>query len=215
MNPIHVAVVEDDTHFRKSLIWVLQAADGIECVAEYPTGEAAVAGLPGVRPDVVLMDLNLPDISGAEVTARVREIVPNLNIIVLTVYNDAEHIFEALRAGACGYLLKQAKADQIIDAIKEAYGGGAPMTGEIARKVLAAFAAPRSAKGEGEPLAPREKEILELVAQGFANKEIADRLSLTVRTVDWYLYAIYRKLQVHSRTQAIRKYGAKIAKGMR
>ena len=208
MNPIRVAIVEDDAHFRQSLVWVLQAANGIKCVAEYPTGEAAVAGLPQVRPDVVLMDLNLPDISGAEVTARVKEIVPDINIIILTVYNDAEHIFAALRAGACGYLLKQAKADQISDAIREAHGGGAPMTGEIARKVLATFAAPRSAKDEGEALAPREKEILELVAQGYSNKEVADKLSLTVRTVDWYLYAIYRKLQVHNRTQAVGRFRA-------
>ena len=203
---IKVAVVEDDARFRKSLTWVLQAADGIKCVAEYATGEAAVAGLPAVRPDVVLMDLNLPDISGAEVAARVKAVLPELNVVILTVYNDADHIFEALRAGACGYLLKQAKADQIINAVQEAHRGDAPMTGEIARKVLAAFAEPRSSKDQGEPLAAREKEILELVAKGFANKEIADKLSLTTRTVDWYLYAIYRKLHVHSRTQAVSRY---------
>ena len=141
---IKVAVVEDDARFRKSLTWVLQAADGIKCVAEYSTGEAAVAGLPSrSRPDVVLMDLNLPDISGAEVAARVKAVLPELNVVILTVYNDADHIFEALRAGACGYLLKQAKADQIINAVQEAHRGDAPMTGEIARKVLAAFAEPR------------------------------------------------------------------------
>lgn len=201
-----VALVEDDARFRKSLSWVLQAADRIKCVAEYGTGEAALAGVPTVRPDVVLMDLNLPDLSGAEVTARLKADLPNLNVVVLTVYNDTEHIFEALRAGACGYLLKQAKADQIISAVKEAREGGAPMTGEIARKVLAAFAEPRENKDKGEVLAAREQEILELLAKGFANKEIADRLSLTPRTVDWYLYAIYRKLHVHSRTQAVSKY---------
>ena len=184
---IKVALVEDDARFRKSLSWVLQAADGIKCVAEYGSGEAAITGLPTVRPDVVLMDLNLPDLSGAEVTARLKSILPDLNVVVLTVYNDAEHIFEALRAGACGYLLKQAKADQIISAVKEAREGGAPMTGEIARKVLAAFAEPRATKEQGEALAAREQEILELLAKGFANKEIADKLSLTSRTVDWYL----------------------------
>ena len=203
---IKVALVEDDARFRKSLSWVLQAADGIKCVAEYGSGEAAITGLPTVRPDVVLMDLNLPDLSGAEVTARLKSILPDLNVVVLTVYNDAEHIFEALRAGACGYLLKQAKADQIISAVKEAREGGAPMTGEIARKVLAAFAEPRATKEQGEALAAREQAILELLAKGFANKEIADKLSLTSRTVDWYLYAIYRKLHVHSRTQAVSKY---------
>ena len=204
---IKVAVVEDDARFRKSLVWVLQSAPNLEFVAEYGCGQAAVAGLPQVRPDVVLMDLNLPDISGAEITARVKSTHPDLNVIILTVYNDTDHIFEALRAGACGYLLKQAKADQIIAAVEEAHQGGAPMTGEIARKVLGAFAEPRPVKEEpAEPLAPREKEILDLVSQGYANKEVADKLSLTVRTVDWYLYAVYRKLHVNSRTQAVRKY---------
>lgn len=203
---IKVALVEDEVRFRKSLLQVLQTAPGLKCVAEYGSGAEAVAGLPAAHPDIVLMDLNLPDQSGAEVTARVKELLPNLNVIVLTVYNDAEHIFQALRAGACGYLLKRSSAGEIMEAIAQAQGGGAPMTNEIARKVLAAFAEPQPAKEAGEALSAREKSILELVAQGRANKEIADRLTLTPKTVGYYLNGIYRKLHVQSRTQAVNKY---------
>jgi DNA-binding NarL/FixJ family response regulator len=204
---IRVAVVEDEARFRKSLLRVLESTAELDCVAEYSCGLDAVAGLPEVRPDVVLMDLNLPDMSGAEVTALVKQTLPDLNVVILTVYNDAEHIFRALRAGACGYLLKQASAAEILAAIGEAHCGGAPMTSEIARKVLAAFSEPKPAEqNEIESLAPREQEILELVAAGYANKEIADKLSLTTGTVCWYLNVIYRKLHVQSRTQAASKY---------
>ncbi len=204
---IRVAVVEDEARFRKSLIRVLESSADLSCVAEYSCGQDAVAGLPALHPDVVLMDLNLPDMSGAEVTALVKQTLPDLNVVILTVYNDAQHIFRALRAGACGYLLKQASAPEILAAISEAHRGGAPMTSEIARKVLAAFSEPKPAEqNEIESLAPREKEILELVAAGYANKEIADKLSLTTGTVCWYLNMIYRKLHVQSRTQAANKY---------
>jgi len=153
-----------------------------------------------------LMDLNLPGTSGAEVTAQLKAQLPELSIVVLTVYNDAEHIFKALRAGAGGYLLKQATATEILEAIAEAHRGGAPMTSEIARKVLAAFREPAApAADPAESLAPREQEILNLVAEGYANKEIADQLNLTVGTVCWYLNGIYRKLHVQSRTQAVNK----------
>lgn len=203
---IRVAIVEDEERFRKSLVRVLQAAEGLDCIAEYGNGTEAVASLPSVKPDVVLMDLNLPDMSGAEVTAKLKDHLPDLNVVVLTVYNDSDHIFKALRAGACGYLLKQASASEIVSAITEADAGGAPMTSEIARKVLATFSGPRPEKDAADPLTPREKEILELVATGYANKEIADQLGLTTGTVCWYLNAIYRKLHVQSRIQAVTKY---------
>ncbi len=203
---IKVAIVEDEERFRKSLVRVLLASEELDCIAEYGTGTEAVAGLPVDKPDVVIMDLNLPDMSGAEVTSRIKDELPDLNVVVLTVYNDAEHIFKALRAGACGYLLKQATAAEIVAAVTEAHRGGAPMTSEIARKVLATFNELRPAKDSEDPLAPREKEILELVAAGYANKEIADQLALTTGTVCWYLNAIYRKLHVQSRVQAVMKY---------
>jgi DNA-binding NarL/FixJ family response regulator len=202
---IKVAIVEDDARFRKSLRRVIESKSDLNCIAEYPTGAEAVAGILRDPPDVVLMDLNLPDSSGAEVTATLKPQLPNLSVVVLTVYNDAEHIFKALRSGAGGYLLKQATATEILEAIAEAHRGGAPMTSEIARKVIAAFHEPKPEPAPTEALAPREKEILELVANGYANKEIADKLAITLSTVCWYLHEIYKKLHVQSRVQAVNK----------
>jgi len=193
---IKVAIVEDDARFRKSLRRVIESKPELSCIAEYGTGAEAITGIPRDRPEVVLMDLNLPDSSGAEVIAQVKPQLPDLSVVVLTVYNDAEHIFKALRAGAGGYLLKQAT---------EAHRGGAPMTSEIARKVIAAFHEPKPAPTAAEALAPREREILELVANGYANKEIADKLAITLSTVCWYLHEIYKKLHVQSRVQAVNK----------
>jgi DNA-binding NarL/FixJ family response regulator len=202
---INVALVEDEARFRASLRRVIESKAELRCVGEYATGAAAIQGIPQHPPDVVLMDLNLPDSSGAEVTARLKSQLPDLSVVVLTVYNDAEHIFQALRAGAGGYLLKQATAPEILEGIAEAYRGGAPMTSEIARKVLAAFHEPKPAPAATDALAPRELEILELVANGYANKEIADQLSITLSTVCWYLHEIYKKLHVQSRVQAVNK----------
>lgn len=205
MNTIRIAIVEDEVRFRQSLRRVIESKPGFICVAEYGTGAEAVKNIPRDQPEVVLMDLNLPDSSGAEITARLKAQLPDLSVVVLTVYNDAEHIFKALRAGAGGYLLKQATAGEILGAIAEAHRGGAPMTSEIARKVIAAFHEPKPAPAAAEALAPREMEILELVANGYANKEIADKLAITLSTVCWYLHEIYKKLHVQSRVQAVNK----------
>ncbi len=202
---IKVAIVEDDARFRQSLRKVIESKSGFTCIAEYGTGTEAIEKIPRDLPEVVLMDLNLPDFSGAEVTANLKAQLPGISVVILTVYNDADHIFKALRAGAGGYLLKQASAAEIIEAIAEAHRGGAPMTSEIARKVIAAFHEPKPAPDVTESLAPREKEILELVANGYANKEIADKLSITLSTVCWYLHEIYKKLHVQSRVQAVNK----------
>jgi DNA-binding NarL/FixJ family response regulator len=206
MEAIKVAIIEDDARFRRSLRRVIESNPGLICAAEYGTGAEAIKNIVTVSPNVVLMDLNLPDFSGAEVTSRVKSQLPDTSVVVLTVYNDAEHIFKALRAGAGGYLLKQATANEIIEAILEAHRGGAPMTSEIARKVLAAFHEPRPAPDVAENLAPREREILDLVANGFANKEIAEKLNITLSTVCWYLNEIYKKLHVQSRVQAVNKF---------
>ena len=202
---IKVAIVEDDARFRRSLRRVIESKAGLACVAEYATGAEAIERIPRDLPEVALMDLNLPDFSGAEVTAHLKSQLPAISVVVLTVYNDAEHIFKALRAGACGYLLKQATAAEILEAIAEAHRGGAPMTSEIARKVIAAFHEPKPAPPATQTLAPREREILELVAKGYANKEIADKLAITLSTVCWYLNEIYKKLHVQSRMQAVNK----------
>ncbi len=205
MKLIKVAIVEDDIRFRKSLRRVIESKPGLTCVAEYGTGAEAIERIPHDLPEVVLMDLNLPDSSGAEVTAHLKSRLPDISVVILTVYNDADHIFKALRAGASGYLLKQATAGEILEAIADAHRGGAPMTSEIARKVIAAFHESKPAPVATESLAPREMEILELVANGFANKEIADKLAITLSTVCWYLHEIYKKLHVQSRVQAVNK----------
>ena len=205
MNIIKVAIVEDDNRFRQSLRRVIESQSRLKCVGEYAVGADAIEKIPRDKPDVVLMDLNLPDCSGAEITAKLKTQLPNLSVVILTVYNDADHIFKALRSGACGYLLKQASASEILGAIAEAYRGGAPMTSEIARKVIAAFHESKPAPSPIEELAPREMEILQLVANGYANKEIADKMSITLSTVCWYLHEIYEKLHVQSRVQAVNK----------
>jgi DNA-binding NarL/FixJ family response regulator len=205
MKTIKVAIVEDDAGFRKSLRRVIESKHGLTCVAEYGTGAEAIERIPSDLPEVVIMDLNLPDSSGAEVTVHLKSQLPNISVVILTVYNDADHIFKALRAGADGYLLKQATAGEILEAITEAHRGGAPMTSEIARKVIAAFHEPKPAPAATETLAPREREILELVANGYANKEIAHKMDITLSTVCWYLHEIYKKLHVQSRVQAVNK----------
>lgn len=202
---IKVAIVEDDAPFRKSLRRVIESKPDFSCVAECGTGAEALERIPRDLPEIVLMDLNLPDCSGAEVIARLKAILLDINVVVLTVYNDTEHIFKALRAGACGYLLKQATAGEILEAIAEAHRGGAPMTSGIARKVIATFQEQPSVDDATAKLSPREREILELVADGYANKEIADKLSITLSTVCWYLNETYKKLHVQSRVQAVNK----------
>jgi RNA polymerase sigma factor (sigma-70 family) len=209
---IKFAIVEDDSRFCKSLRRVVESNPDYICDAIYPNGRQALEGIPARVPDMVIMDLNLPDMAGADVTAQLKSEMPDLRIVILTVYNDSENIFRALRAGASGYLLKQATAQEILDAIAEVYRGGAPMTSEIARKVIAAFHEPSNQiQNAVEALSPREKEILDLLAQGYANKEIADKLGITVGTACWYLHGIYRKLHVQSRIQAVNKLRRKIA----
>ena len=162
-------------------------------------------GIAANPPQIVFMDLHLPDCPGAEVIARLKAKLPGLIFIVLTVYSDAESIFKALRAGACGYLLKKSSAPEILDAISNAQTGGVPMTNEIARKVIASFLEPVPSGADAMPLAPREREVLDLVAQGYSNKEIAEKLAISFTTVGWYLQEIYSKLHVRSRVQAVNK----------
>src|SRR5882672_9911744 len=172
---IKISIVEDDARFRQSLRRVIESKSDFTCLSEYSTGAEAMERIPRERPDVVLMDLNLPDCSGAEITAHLKTQLPDTSVVILTVYNDAEHIFKALRSGACGYLLKQATAAEILEAVAEAHRGGAPMTSGIARKVIATFQEQPPADAATAKLSPREREILELVADGYANKEIADK----------------------------------------
>lgn len=200
-----VGIVEDDAILRSSLTKLVGEARGIRCVAACATGEEALQKLPALKPDVVLMDLNLPMMSGIECIRRLKEILPRTPMIVLTVYEDSEHIFRALKAGASGYLLKRSDPEQVLDAIKDAREGGAPMSSQIARQVVQSFHGP-APEGTDVALTERENEILSLLSKGFANKEIAGKLTISVPTVRTHLRHIYEKLHVRSRTEAIVKY---------
>jgi DNA-binding NarL/FixJ family response regulator len=201
-----IAIVEDNKVIRESLMEFVQTDSECECVHESATAKDALKELPKHQPDIVLMDIQLPDISGIECTARLKQLMPSVQIIMVTVYEDTERIFKALRAGACGYLLKRCTPEELVAAIREVRQGGAPMSREIARKVILSFQEPVAATAEVEGLSPREREILELVAAGLPNKQIAARVGLTDGTVRWHLRHVYHKLHVRSRTEAALKF---------
>jgi DNA-binding NarL/FixJ family response regulator len=202
---LRVALVEDDLGWRASMEALLRESSGLECVGSYGTGEDAIRELPGRRPQIVLMDINLPKMSGVECTRQLRALLPELQIIMLTVYDDSDRIFQALQMGANGYLLKRASADEILQAIQDVQRGGAPMSPYIARKVVQSFQQESPAARAEEGLSKRESEVLSYVARGYSDKEVAEALGLTSATVRSYLKSIYSKLHVHSRTQAILK----------
>jgi DNA-binding NarL/FixJ family response regulator len=204
---ITVAIVEDDQGIRQSLEWLLESSFEFKLVASCSTAEEAWRVLQKAEPQVVLMDINLPVHSGIECTVRLKELLPAAQVIMITVYDDSEKVFDALRAGASGYILKRASPEQILQAIREVHAGGVPMSSGIARKVLSAFreSAPSSASKE-EGLSRREQEVLELLAKGCSNKDIASKLSVSIVTVTWHLQHIYSKLHVRSRTEAAVKF---------
>jgi DNA-binding NarL/FixJ family response regulator len=201
-----IAIVEDNRVIRESLMEFVKEDSECECVYVCATAEEALKEIPRRQVDIVLMDIQLPDISGIECTARLKQLMPSVQIIMVTVYEDTERIYKALRAGACGYLLKRCTPEELISAIREVRQGGAPMSREIARKVILSFQEPVTAAAEVEGLSPREREILELLAEGFANKQIASRIGLTDGTVRWHLRHVYHKLHVRSRTEAALKF---------
>ena len=205
--PLKVAIVEDDARWRANVERLLRDTEDLEFIGSFPNGEDAVRELPLRRPQVVLMDINLPKMSGVECTRQLRALLPSIHIVMLTVYDDSDRIFQALQMGASGYLLKRASADEILEAIRDVHRGGAPMSAYIARKVVQSFqrATPTAKPDEG--LSKRESEVLNYVARGYSDKEVADALGLTPATVRSYLKNIYSKLHVHSRTQAILKAG--------
>jgi DNA-binding NarL/FixJ family response regulator len=203
---IKVGIVEDNKTLREGFETLLNRTPGFECVCTCASVAEAMKKIPKAAPEVVLMDIQLPDATGVECTAKLKEILPKLHIVVVTVYEDSERIFQALRAGACGYLLKRSKPEKIIAAVQEAMEGGVPMTPEIARKVIGQFRQEATVAAEVSHLSEREREVLELVMQGLGNKTIADRLGVTVAAVKWHLQHIYEKLHVHSRMEAANKF---------
>jgi len=203
---IRVSIVEDSNQVRSTLARLINKAEGFECVGQHANAEAALEGLPREKPDVVLMDINLPGMNGVECVRRLKQILPGTQVMMLTVYEDTENIFNALAAGATGYLLKRTPRAELLQAIREVYQGGSPMTAHIARKVVQSFQRVPSSPQPAENLSPREQEVLNYLSQGFLYKEIADKLGISYETVHTYIRRIYEKLQVRTRTEAVAKY---------
>ncbi len=201
-----VGIVEDDAVLRKSLARLVGEAHGLQNVIACASGEDALKKLPAFKPKVVLMDLNLPQMPGTECIRKLKDLLPATQVIVLTVYEDSEHIFRALKAGASGYLLKRSEPDEVLEAIKNASEGGAPMSSQVAQRVVHSFHEPAPTSLDTTTLTEREREILTFLSKGFANKEIADKMNISVPTVRTHLRHIYEKLHVRSRTEAIVKY---------
>lgn len=203
---ITVSIVEDNEQLRGTLARVINRADGFRCLSHYATAEAALEALPKDRPDVVLMDINLPGMNGVECVRQLKLTAPQILVVMLTVYEDTESIFNALAAGAAGYLLKRTKSAELLEAIREVQRGGSPMTTHIARKVTQSFHKAGLSLQATENLSPREQEVLDLLSQGHLYKEIADKLGISYETVHTYVRRIYEKLQVRTRTEAVAKF---------
>ena len=201
-----VAIVEDNATIRSTFRQWIDAAPELRCVCVCSSAEQALADIPRFNPDVVLMDIHLPGETGIACTAQLKEKLPNVQVIIVTVYRNHELIFQALEAGACGYLLKRSSPEELLKAINEVRSGGAPMTGEIARMLVEAFQKKPGSSASGDGLTEREEEILVLLAEGLSNKEIADRVSISYDTVRAHLRHIYEKLHVRGRTEAVKKY---------
>lgn len=197
-----IAIVEDTHEYRNFLQALIDGADGLQCVGAFANAEDALVHIPTLKPKIVLMDIGLPGMSGAECTVKLKALQPELLILMLTIFQDSDRIFEALQAGATGYLLKKTPPAEIVEDILDLSEGGAPMSSQIARKVVEAF--------QPDPLVQkltvREKEILTFLAKGFSYKEIAERNNISVKTVNKHIYNIYQKLHVNSNIEAVAKF---------
>ena len=201
-----VSLVEDDAPTRRILMDVIASASRLELASHHASTESALESLPAARPDVVLMDINVPLLNGVECVRRLKPQLPQTQFLMLTVYEDADHIFAALAAGATGYLLKSTRRAELLAAIDQIMQGGSPMSSAIARKVVQSFGPAADTRPDLEALSPREQSVLALLTKGYLYKEISDSLGVSVPTVNTYIRRIYEKLQVHSRSQAIAKY---------
>jgi DNA-binding NarL/FixJ family response regulator len=203
---IVVSIVDDDAPARGILADWIRRAQGFRCAGAHGSGEAALATLPAEKPTVVLMDINLPGMTGIECVRQLKTLLPETQFVMLTVYEDAEHIFNALAAGASGYLLKRTPRAELFAALKDVHAGGSPMSSNIARKVVQSFQRIGSQLSKEDDLSTREREVLGLLERGYLYKEIADSLQISVLTVNSYIRRIYEKLHVRSRAQAVAKY---------
>ena len=205
----NISIVEDNEKLRTTLAKLIDRTTGFACVSHYGSAEDALQNLPVVKPDVVLMDINLPGMNGVECVRKLKTLLPKTQVMMLTVYEDTDNIFNALAAGASGYMLKRTPAKELIDAIHEVLRGGSPMTTHIARKVVMSFQKSPGAQqtaDELSELSEREQQVLDLLAQGLIYKEIAEKLAISYETVHTYIRRIYEKLQVRTRTEAVAKF---------
>jgi DNA-binding NarL/FixJ family response regulator len=198
---ITISIIEDQPEVRESLVACLGNEPGLRCIGAHATGEEGLRDIPAENPDVVLMDINLPGMNGIQCVARLKKRLPNLQVLMLTTYDDNDLIFDSLRAGASGYLLKNIPQEEMVQAVQQVHAGGAPMSLQIARKVINHFHQAKP-KPELESLSARQMEILQLLAKGYRYKEIADQLSINIGTVCTHVSNVYEKLHVHSRTEA-------------
>lgn len=201
-----IVIVEDNAVVRAGMEELVNSIPGCECAACCSSGEEALRFIPRLKPDLVMMDIHLPNLSGIECTSKLKQQMPGLAVLMITVYEDETRIFQALKAGASGYILKRSHPGEIVQAIAEVLAGGAPMTSSIARKVVESFRDHGSPPSADSGLSRREREILQALSRGLANKEIADELNINIETVRWHLKQIYEKLHVHGRTEAAVKF---------
>lgn len=203
---IKVSIVEDNDKIRNGLAMLINGSEGFRCISAFLNAEDALKKIPSEQPDVVLMDINLPGMSGIECVEKLKEILPELQIMMLTVYEENDQVFNSLMAGASGYILKRTPPAELLESIRELYEGGSPMSDQIARKVVEAFRKLGKSSKETDNLSEREIEILSFLAKGYQDKEIAEKFFLSVQTVRTHLRNIYKKLHVRSRTEAVLKY---------
>jgi DNA-binding NarL/FixJ family response regulator len=207
MNTIKVSIVEDIPELREGLLTLLENDSRFEPISSYNDAESAVDELCALQPDIVVMDINLPGMNGIDCIRKIKNECADTQFIMFTIYEDDEHLFDALEAGASGYILKKAAQEKILDAIEELYKGGAPMSTSIARKVINRFKGPKAK--DLLDITEREKEILTLLSKGLLYKEIGEQLHITTGTVKQHLHKIYEKLHVQNRTEAINKFTGK------
>jgi len=203
---ITVSIVEDNDQLRGTLCRLIDRSEEFRCLSQFGNAEAALESLPKERPKVVLMDINLPGMNGVECVRKLKQAAPEILVVMLTAYEDTENIFNALAAGASGYLLKRAPRTELLEAIREVNNGGSPMTTHIARKVVQSFQKIGASTQPAENLSTREQEGLDCLSQGFLYKEIAEKLGISYETVHTYIRRIYEKLQVRTRTEAVAKF---------
>jgi DNA-binding NarL/FixJ family response regulator len=203
---ISVCIVEDDSALRESIRKFIGLNEGFTCPFVFASGEELLKGVPEPRPDVVLMDINLPGMSGIQCVSRLKQLMPEVQVLMLTVYENSNRIFEALAAGASGFLVKNTPPEKLLEAIRDVANGGGPMSSNIARKVIQAFQPAYRKTPLVENPTPREQQILELLSRGFAYKQIASELNLSMGTIQTHVSRVYKKLHVNSRTEAVMKY---------